>query len=304
MLRPETYRVEDYKVWKEALKKEGFVVLRDIISKDNKEKAITMFKSDLNSISKSFDWEDRKTWTSNNTPIVWGKSSAVFCGFGQCDSNWFLRLNSRAREAFSYVYDTNNIIVSFDGFSLFLSDKQKSTSWLHQDQRPSDERYSIQGIINLLSCNENDAGFICVPKSHVEYQPPDQNTDWVVLPKDSPYKDKSVKILTPERSLILFNSKLIHANVGIQKKHPMGVHINRLSAYITFVPRDRQSEKIRQERIKGYFSGDSCSHWADRYEVKKIPYHIYNKFKKGGFNVLSPGTDEKGDIPAERLELI
>ena len=49
-------------------------------------------------------------------------------------------------------------------------------------------------------------------------------------------------------------------------------HINRFSAYLTFVPRERQIEEIRLQRIQGYYDGISCSHYADRFEPKK--YHF------------------------------
>ena len=119
------------------------------------------------------------------------------------------------------------MVTSFDGLSLFLSDTQKSTSWLHQDQRPSDDRLSVQAVLNILPCNEFDAGFICVPKSHKTYIPSDAKTDWMMLPKDDPNQKLAQKILTPPRSLILFNSKTIHSNIGMVKNHPNGNHINR-----------------------------------------------------------------------------
>lgn len=299
--RPLTYKVSDHNNWKQVLDTQGFVVLENIVSPEQKEVATELFKKDLQYISPNFDWNDNETWTSNNAPLVWGKSSAVYCGFGHCDSNWFLRINSQTKDAFSHVYGTTELVASFDGFSLFLSDKQKSKSWLHQDQRISDTRYSIQGVLNLMPCDELDAGFICVPRSHLEYKAPIQYTDWVMLPKESEYQKKAVKILTPERCLILFHSKLIHANTSMARRHPNQTHINRLSAYIAFVPKQRQPREIYNQRVAGYLDGITCSHWADRYEVKKIPFHIRNKFK--GFNTIVPTTTEDGKIPPERLAL-
>jgi hypothetical protein len=262
-----------------------------------------MFKDEICQVSPRFNWNDKRTWITDNSPMVWCKSSVVFNGFGQSDSNWFLRLNSKAKQAFSVVYDTEHLATSFDGFSMFLSDTQKSVSWLHQDQRSSDKRYSIQGILNLLPCNEFDAGFICVPKSHINYTAPITNMDWVMLPKDDPNEKKAVKLLTPARSLILFHSKTIHANTGIVKNHPKGIHLNRLSAYITFVPKDRQSEDVLKERIQGYFKGASTSHYADRFEEKRIPGRIVARYAARGFNDLKPRL-ENGEIPKDRLELI
>lgn len=301
-LTPPTFNINEHESWNLFLQNEGFVVINNAISPENAEIALDMFKHEISCVSPEFDWKDKTTWNTTNTPIVWNKSSVMFNGFGQSDSNWYLRINSEAKTAFSYIYETQDLVTSFDGFSLFLCDTQKSPSWLHQDQKSNDERLSVQGILNILPCNEFDAGFICVPKSHNEYVAPPQKNDWVTLPKDDPNQKKAVKILTPERSLILFNSKTIHANIGMVKNHPNGIHINRFSAYLTFVPRERQSEKVKRERIDGYFKGISCSHWADRYEPKKIPFHIRGKYESKGFNNLEVNTDP--EIYNMRLQFI
>jgi hypothetical protein len=299
--KPKIFKINDL-TWKKYLDKEGYVVFNNAVTKKQKELVINMFKKDLNIISPSFKWDDLKTWTSKNAPIVFGKSSAVYCGFGHCDTNWYLRLKSKAEKIFKKAYNTNDLVVSFDGMSFFFSDKQKSqNSWLHQDQRSSDKRISYQGVLNLLERTSNDAGFICIPRSHKEYKAPDSNRDWIIIPKNSEYQNKAIKLITPERSLILFNSKLIHANCGMEKKHPKGIHINRLSAYITFVPRSRQPIEIRQKRIDKYLSGKSCSHWADRYEPKKMIFYLSKKFSL--FNTIKPSLTIKNNIPSERLRL-
>ncbi|OUU22041.1 MAG: hypothetical protein CBB97_15620 [Candidatus Endolissoclinum sp. TMED37] len=301
-LRPPTFRIDDYESWNLFLDLEGFVVIQDAITTEDANNALETFKNEIKFVSPAFDWNDKTTWTTTNSPMVWNKSSVMFNGFGQSDSNWMLRLNSEAKNAFSHAYKTTDLVSSFDGFSLFLCDTQKSTSWLHQDQKSNDTRLSIQGILNVLPCDELDAGFICVPESHIDYNAPPQKNDWVTLPKDDPNQKKAVKILTPERSLILFNSKTIHANIGMVKNHPKGKHINRFSAYLTFVPRERQSEEIKKKRIDGYFKGVSCSHWADRYEPKKIPFHIRGKYQNKGFRDLVINTDT--EIYNTRLQFI
>lgn len=304
ILKPTTFEIDDAETWKEHLDREGFVVLKEAVSPQIAENAINMFLNELHTISPDFDPEKPKTWTSNNTPIVWGKGSATFKGMGQSDSNWLLRTQSKTRMAFAMAYqvEPEELATSFDGFSLFVDKKQKSEPWPHQDQRVSDKRLSIQGILNLLPCGELDAGFVCVPKSHIEYNAPDQKTDWVKLPEESSYNRKLVKLIVPERSLILFNSKLIHANTGMSERHPSGQSLNRISAYLTFGLRERQTEEVRVKRIEGYYTGNSTSHWVDRYEEKKLPFHIAGKFKK--YTQLKPRLDEDGSIPEDRLEMI
>lgn len=303
ILRPPIFNINDEHEWLAHLEDEGFSVIDNAISVKDANESFEMFREELSYVSPNFDWNDSSTWISENCPMIMNKSSVVYNGFGQSDSNWNLRLKSVAKEAFKIIYETNQVVSSFDGLSLFINcDKQQSSSWLHQDQRSNDNRLSIQGILNIFECNKYDAGFVCIPKSHIEYVPPPSNNDWLMLPKNHIYHKEKVKLLTPERSLILFNSKLVHANVGMNKKHPKGNHVNRFSAYLTFGPRHRQTQEIIQRRINGYFSGDSCSHWSDRYDRKKIPMHIIKRIQK--FKTLKPSLDSNGNIPIERLEFI
>ena len=303
-LTPETFSLDQHEQWLPFLDQHGFVVLNEMISPEDANIAIQMFQNEFSFVSTRFDWEDTSTWTTHNSPMVWNKSSVVFNGFGQSDSNWHVRLNSLTKNAFAHVYKTDELATSFDGISLFISDTQKSTSWLHQDQRSNDQRLSVQAILNILPCGEFDAGFICVPGSHKTYIPPPANNDWMMLPKDDPHHKLAHKIITPPRSLILFNSKTIHANIGMVKNHPNGLHLNRLSFYTTFVPKNRQTHDVILQRKNAYFNGHSTSHWGDRFEPKKIPFHVRKKYLERNFRDLVPATTEDGAIPPERLQII
>ena len=98
-LRPPTFDVDDRENWMNFLNSEGFVVIHEAITTENAEIAMETFKNEINYVSPAFNWEDKTTWTTTNTPMVWNKSSVMFNGFGQSDSNWHLRLNSEAKNA-------------------------------------------------------------------------------------------------------------------------------------------------------------------------------------------------------------
>lgn len=302
------FDLDNTKEWLEHLDTHGYVIIRDIITEETAQAALDTFKQEVTQVSPNFDWENPTTWVPKNTPMVWNKGSVMFNGFGQSESNWMLRTNSHVKEAFAKIYETDDLVTSFDGISLFLSSKQQSDSWLHQDQRPSDTRVSVQAILNVMPCGLHDAGFVCVPGSHLTYKPTEKQhsakDDWMTVPKDHAIHADAVKIMTPPRSLILFHSKLVHANTGMRKRHPKGLHINRFSAYTTFVPRSRQPDDVYKKRIQGYFDGIACSHWGDRYEPKKLPFHLRTHWPKRNFQTLAPLTDDDGNIPEERLALI
>ena len=88
----------------------------------------------------------------------------------------------------------------------------------------------------------------------------------------------------------------------MSKNHPKGLHMNRFSAYLTFVPAIRQPDEVKKMRIDAYYAGLSCSHWADKCEPKKIPFHLRGKYEKRGFRDL-PMTNNS-DVHAQRYEYI
>lgn len=303
-LKPKLFSLEQSTEWLDHLDTQGYVVIKDIINNKTNMIALATFMKEWTTVSPKFNWLDVSTWTTTNSPMVWGKSSVMFNGFGQSEFMWMLRTQPKIKEAFSKIYETSDLAVSFDGFSLFLSDKQQSPGWLHQDQRSQDKNKSIQGLLNLKPVRENDAGFVCVPGSHLTHKPPPSNRDWVMLDKNDPNYEKAVKLLIPKNCLTLWNSKTIHSNTGMNKKHPNGMHINRLSAYITFVPKSRQSLETKNERISGYKNGMSCSHWADRMEIKKLPFHLKKRYLERDFNNLTPRLVANGNIPKKFLDII
>jgi len=299
LLEPPLYNIDDNS-WLSELETEGFVVIKDIINDEMREDVIETFKQEFKEVAPQFNWNDKTTWVPANCPMVWCKSSVVFNGFGQSKSAWKLRLNKKVQKPFKIVYKTDKIATSFDGFSLFLSKTQKSPKWLHQDQRPGDKRLSIQGAINLFKVGKEDAGFVVVPKSHKTHIPKPSKKDWIMLDSNDPHYKSAFKLIIPKNCIVLWNSKTIHANIGMTKKTK---EINRLTSYVSFVPKNRQTEEIVTKREEGYIKGDTTSHWADRHEVKQVPWRIQKRYKERNFHDLKPILKD-GKIPTEYKELI
>lgn len=124
------------------------------------------------------------------------------------------------------------------------------------------------------------------------------------LPKNDEIGKDAVKLLTPARSMILFNSRLIHANSGMSKNHPNKVHINRISAYITFAPKMRRNEETLEKRKRGYIQGETTSHWPNKFEPKRVPFSVSKHYKERNLKHLTPLLTKNNDIPVDRLMYI
>ncbi len=300
---PELFELNDEIKWKTFLDENGYVVIKNILNSYEKENIFNTFKTNINTVSPLFDLDNQNTLTIENTPLMFGKGMAVFNGFGQSDFMWKLRLNKNIKNIYEKIHNTKDLCVSLDGFSLFVSGKQISKPWLHIDQNPKNNIYSIQGAYNFLPVNENDAGFILIPKSHILSQKiPDHNKDWIVFDNQEEYYKKSVKLIIPENCFILWNSKLIHSNKGISDKKYQ--QLNRLTAYIAFLPKNLRSTEILEKKIQAYKSNLSTSHWANKCEIKQYPWGFKKTFEKRGYNTLQSTLNIDGTIPAERLNLL
>lgn len=298
---PELYDLENSNEWLRALENDGYVVIRDIIGEKVRRKARKLFKSDMKFASKKINWKDPMTLNVDNLPIVYNRGSAIFNGFGHSKIMWYLRIQPSIQKAFSHIYSTDDLAVSFEGFNIILSDKQQTKKWLHQEQHQNTDRLSIQGMINLFNTGVNDAGFVVVPGSHKTCKPPVplSKRDWVLLRDDDPLYQEAVKLIIPKNCLVLWNSKTVHASTNMTPNDVCTTipKINQLSAYITFYPRKNQSEKIKQLRIEGYISGETTSHWVNRHEVKHLPFFLRNEYNEKGFRHIKGHLEKDGSIP-------
>jgi hypothetical protein len=148
LLTPTLFNINDTG-WIHYLDTEGYVVIQNIIDDTQNEELTEIFKTEWTHVSPNFDWNDKNTWTLNNSPMIWSKGSAVYNGFGQSEFMWKLRTNKNIQRPFKMIYKMKDIVTSFDGFNVFLSNNQQSTKWLHQDQRSSVMRLSILGEVNF-----------------------------------------------------------------------------------------------------------------------------------------------------------
>jgi len=125
--------------WLQHLSDEGYVVLADVLSKQE--------------VAEAFDhlWAflPGATGWQRDAPSTWRRSGLERCGLpqwgilkalgaGNCDAVWFCRTRPRVREAFEQIWGTNQLISSFDGFNVFLPwhhgrpDCKTQSGWIMQ----------------------------------------------------------------------------------------------------------------------------------------------------------------------------
>ena len=88
---------------------------------------------------------------------------------GHSELVWKVRQNSKVKEVFSKIWNTDDLIVSFDGVSIYILDKPTriQNSWFHVDQSYTRNNFEcIQSWINAYDTNEGDATLVILENSH------------------------------------------------------------------------------------------------------------------------------------------
>jgi len=256
--------------------------------------------------------DDRSNW-KEEFPMhnKWG----LFAGpAGQTQVMWDLRQDPRIVNVFAKVWNTNDLIVSMDGLS-FMSPSEIREGyiepWPHVDQkilRRQDgfahnncppigfvsesqlktQPYTIQGQFLFEDSFEGDAGFYCIPKSHLRFSEfalelPDKGEveylqDFFAHNTDEfgePYCMKH--IIAPRGSLILWDSRTVHWNQHASKSDNPKV---RMVGYLCYVPKVRLTEEGMMLRISAFTNGVSTGHNPAYSELKYTKDHIDQEFKR------------------------
>ena len=302
ILKPKLFEKDDVS-FLQHLTEHGYAVIQNVLTKKEVKKGFELFYKDWNFVSPNFNFENISTWTTDNSPMMWGKGMIYASGLGQSDFQWYLRTRDNIKNIWKKIHKTDDLVVSFDGFSVFLDKRQKPKQWLHVDQGHSEKILSIQGSYNFLKVSELDAGFIIVPDSHKTFQIENKKKgNFIKLKNDDPHVEKAVKLIIPPNCFVLWNSKTVHANTGMDSKIKKP-ELNRLTSYITFFPKKDRNEEVFQQRLNGYRLGHNCSHWAIYHHVKKHPFYLKKRYESRNFNNIIP-TLINEQIPENRLELI
>ena len=135
VLTPQTFNLEDREAWIKHLGEHGYVVLGNVLEPIDHATIFKQFAEDWSYVTPGFDFHNKETWKTDNSPMMWNKGMIYASGLGQANFMWQLRTHERILSIWERVHGTRKLVTSFDGFSVFLDRKQKPGIWLHVDQQ-------------------------------------------------------------------------------------------------------------------------------------------------------------------------
>lgn len=237
------------------------------------------------------------------------QKSGIFSGpAGQIQVMWDLRQDPRIVDVFAEIWDTKDLIVSMDGLSFMCPPEIREgyiEPWPHVDQsilRRQDgmthsnvppigfvsesklktKPYTIQGQFLFEDSFDGDAGFYCIPKSHLRFEEFAPQLEIIDVNKrqfleeffaNSPYVKK--QITAPRGSLILWDSRTLHWN-----QHASNSTKVRMVGYLCYVPKARLTEAGRILRKEAFEKGVGTGHNPADSELKYSKDHIDQEFKQ------------------------
>ena len=213
------------------LEEYGYAVVASVASENEIQNGKDLFWKHINSISSIVKRDNPSTWDTE-TWIASPTDGICSCkGFNHSEFAWNTRLLSKVKQAFECIWNTNNLIVSFDAGNVFRPWKYNNAwitegGWWHVDQNAMkgesrQGKVCIQGLVTYYDVNEDTGGLCVIPKSHLIhnsicelYHNGNKSIDYISIPSTDQFmmEHSGILICAKAGDLLLWDSRTIHCN--------------------------------------------------------------------------------------------
>ncbi|KAK7560345.1 hypothetical protein IWX92DRAFT_318975 [Phyllosticta citricarpa] len=261
--------------WRDDLDRNGYAIIKGAVPQERAVKYQKKAFEWLSSFGTDFNINDPSTWTTANLPV----QSKINIFTAYCVSHekfmWDARLEPGVVDAFTKLWGTDELLVSFDAPNITLpnrADKPRNGAWAHVDQSPFRRgRVCVQGIINLSHSGPSDGSLIVYPGSH---RLTEEFFDTHVAQADWTRRDlylfseaelawfeargaKPHKICAEPGDLLVWDSRTVHWGA---EPEPESDTI-RTVIYASYAPAAWASEEALREKAKIWRHWGGTTHW-------------------------------------------
>jgi len=276
------FKFEDVEEWKAALDKEGFAVLRGVLSKKDVDHATGSLWTSLERLGSGLNRKDPATWTNEAWP---GWKQVGFLqtnGLCQSEAAWYVRSHPNVVKAFAEIWGTEDLITSLDVIIAWRPWKKQPSrrprvERLHVDQNAYAKRgkVCVQGMVVLEDVTVETGGLQVVPGTNTDevqsylrrtypHLASEPNSDWCELDENDPFIGKGELLLAKAGDLILWDSRTIHAGyVGPGSDDES--KLSRLAMTVCMIPQDKVNPKVLEMRMSAFQLGKCLTHWPGEY---------------------------------------
>ena len=262
------------------LKEKGYCVIPDVLSPEDILKCTESFKEWYTTTS------NLKTFHETTDPHGIFKYHEV----GHQYFAWYLRTRPKIIEVFQQIWETEELVVSFDGCCYIPEGfTKKDTTWTHTDQASNNSDLTCyQSFISLT--NNKKTTLIVYEGSHLfhkEYFKDKSKTskNWNLIDHETLEKIKETKkvIEVEAGSLVIWDSRTFHQNCYDSPSE------ERFVQYISYLPKNhpKNSKTMQLKRLKYFLEKRTTSHWAYPIRVNPLQAQTYgDKTKLIDYSVL------------------
>ena len=296
------------------LEEKGYTVLSNILNESELNNTDKLFWEMMYELNPNIDPENRNTWNNKTFPGEFSTGISGYYGMCQSDYAWDIRCNKVIQDIYANYHsvEIDDLCCSMDCVNIMFDYKNKKKSWLHRDQAwwlEHGDTLSLQGFYSRYSVGTEDSGFVCVPGSHkLKYTQDKGKRHYVVLDENDDLHKSAVKILIPENSLIIFNSKLLHCNQSGTKNRGNTIEgkpqLNRVGVYVSYWPKSLRTSTVLRNKKELYKKGQGTSHWGILSCKKSLVARWPRSNSSDELNVIKPMLLENSEIPLDRLKLM
>ena len=267
---------------KKNLEKNGYVIIKDILNKDE----IDLYKDEFFKWKKSIDNIDELHKKINPHYIF------KYHQIGHQRHAWLIRINKKIQNIFKELWDCNDLVVSFDGccyMPRYL--KSKDNYWTHTDQSKKKKGlHCYQSFVALTSNKEKTLvvykGSHKLHEKYFEEMKITENKDWNVIDENyiNKIQDKKRILKVPAGSLVIWDSRTFHQNQYGNKNTE-----ERLVQYLSYLPKNNRlnTPSMQNKRQKYFDEKRTTSHWAYPIHVNSLqPRNYGNDSLKIDYNDL------------------
>mmetsp|Transcript_130516 Transcript_130516/g.226824 ORF Transcript_130516/g.226824 Transcript_130516/m.226824 type:complete len:407 (-) Transcript_130516:256-1476(-) len=274
------YSVDDPE-WLEHLDREGYAVVAGVADKEQLGKAEDLLWEFL---EQSTTWRrgSPETWSDEGHERIGSVHNGLVnaAGVGQSPFLWHCRTLPAVRKAFSKIWSTSDLLVSFDGANVFRpwhhGFRKTVCGWWHVDQGAAKKgRHAVQGFVSIFEASGQTGGLTVVPRSHLRFQEVVQDqqnpkVDYVTVQNYEPIMQELPQRLVccEAGDLVLWDSRTIHANAPApQQPIAPKERLLRAVAYICMVPKSFAPEEVRVGRRTAFEYGFNTTHWPQKLDL-------------------------------------
>ncbi|EGP86980.1 unnamed protein product [Zymoseptoria tritici ST99CH_1A5] len=270
-----------YGDWRDDLARDGYAVIKGAIPRERADKYADAMFSWLEGFNLGFDRNDLSTVHKDKLPHITEKGMCLQYAVTHEDFAWAMRGEPGVVGAFEKVYDTEDLIVSFDAINFSFPNRKdipENKPWPHQDQDPLKSGFRcLQGLVNVLPNGPKDGGLIVCKGGHLastefhrvfadEPRIPAWTPEWFgFTPAGMEWLDQQgyrwEKVCAEPGDLLVWDSRTPHYNLPSESTSP------RFAVYTCYMPVEvaTQEDLVRKKEALEKWAG--TTHWPNARHV-------------------------------------